>query len=620
MGKAIYISDNIHGSIRINSFEKKVISTPIFNRLHSISQNSTVYLTFPSNRTKRFEHSIGTMNLCGKIFQSSITNSDDETLKKFFLNIEQIIDDMIKDNIDNKKDRYRSKVGDRNLSISKLSEYKKIEISREYDGFIPANIDKEYKNIYVILFQSIRLAALLHDVGHPPFSHITESALKDVWNQINKIPEQDRNSRKKKFISSMKKYFENEQQDLHEQIGNKITEKVLDDIIETVDSTKAQQKKIFEEQLFKILVGDITSSILYEKNEPLGQLHRIIDGTLDGDRLDYVSRDPMNSGLNVGIIEYERIIGSMRLVEIEENNFIFCTSSKVIDSIEDFFDRRWKLYKQIIYHHRVIKTDYLLQNCIKELTMDYLNKEEQGNEDDVNTILPYDISGLWKAIEEKPSHYDYFNSLIQWDDNWLITILKKHYFDKYIEEKDSTISFQLEELLSNKKNYFSVIKRMEDFIEIDNAATEIVKKKYNEINDIINEISSTCRENNKLGENKIEIDPLLDTITRLGYNLGENKPHVKSNGFKLHKIKKVYDNLFDEEWFNEIIYNSVDELKDSNSYIKDAIPVMKKVKTGIQGGKDCTQGGLGVYSERNGKLEVLNFGDLSNKSNILNIG
>ena len=41
----------------------------------------------------------------------------------------------------------------------------------------------------------------------------------------------------------MKKYFENEQQDLHEQIGNKITEKVLDDIIETVDSTKAQQKK-----------------------------------------------------------------------------------------------------------------------------------------------------------------------------------------------------------------------------------------------------------------------------------------------------------------------------------------------------------------------------------------
>ena len=243
MGKAIYISDNIHGSIRINSFEKKVISTPIFNRLHSISQNSTVYLTFPSNRTKRFEHSIGTMNLCGKIFQSSITNSDDETLKKFFLNIEQIIDDMIKDNINNKKDRYKNKIENRNLSISKLSEYKKIEISREYDGFIPANIDKEYKNIYVILFQSIRLAALLHDVGHPPFSHITESALKDVWNQINKIPEQDRNSRKKKFISSMKKYFENEQQDLHEQIGNKITEKVLDDIIETVDSTKAQQKK-----------------------------------------------------------------------------------------------------------------------------------------------------------------------------------------------------------------------------------------------------------------------------------------------------------------------------------------------------------------------------------------
>lgn len=620
-GKAIYISDSIHGSVRINYFEKQVISTQIFNRLHSISQNSTVYLTFPTNRTKRFEHSIGTMSLCGRMFQSSITNTDKETLNDFFNNMECIIDKEIEEILSIKKDKYRTRVGDRNLSPVKLKEYKTMEISREYDSFIPANVEENYKNIYAILFQSIRLAALLHDVGHPPFSHIAESSLKNVWGKIIKIQEEDRNSRQKRFISCMEKYFETGQ-DLHEQIGNKITEELLDDIIESIDSDKAKDQEIFEEQLFKVLVSDITSAILQEKNKSFGELHRIIDGTLDGDRLDYVSRDPINSGLNVGIIQYERIIGSMRLVKIEEvedekieANFIFCASSKVIDSIEDFFNRRWKLYKQIIYHHRVIKTDYLLQKCIEALAIDYLNEEIEEIEDDIN-ILPYDISGLWKAIEEKPSHNDYFNLLIQWDDSWLMTILKKHYFDKYINEKNNNISYQLEELLANKKYYFSVIKRMEDFIEIDRAATKVVQEGYGEINSIIEELR---KESNTSEKNIIELEYLLDTIIKLGNNIHyqADKSYVPADGFKLHKIKKVYDNLFYDEWFNDIIYKSVNELKDSNSDIIDAIPVIKKIKTGIQGGKSYTQGGLGVYSKKNGKLNVINFCDLSNESNVL---
>ena len=106
-GKTICISDTVHGSVRLNYLEKQVISTQIFNRLHNISQNSTVYLTFPTNRTKRFEHSIGTMSLCGKIFQESITNSDQEILNDFFGQVETIIDNEIKNKLSNHPNDYR---------------------------------------------------------------------------------------------------------------------------------------------------------------------------------------------------------------------------------------------------------------------------------------------------------------------------------------------------------------------------------------------------------------------------------------------------------------------------------------------------------------------------------
>lgn len=614
-GKTIQISDTIHGSVRLNYLEKQVISTQIFNRLHNISQNSTVYLTFPTNRTKRFEHSIGTMSLCGRIFQDSISNCDLETLDSFFKNIESIIDTEIDNNLFGYADKYRSKIGDRNLSANKIKIYKSAKIPEEYNSFIPINVAEKYRNIYVILFQAIRLSALMHDVGHPPFSHITEFALKNIWEKINKIDVENRNERQNKYITSMENYFCTEQ-DLHEQIGNKITQKVLDDIIEKIETGQESNNKIIGEQIFKVIVGEVTSAILQEKHKSFGELHRIIDGTLDGDRLDYVSRDPLNSGLNVGIIEYDRIISSMRLSKVDDS-FIFSPSSKVIDSIDDFFNRRWKMYKQIIYHHRVIKTDYLLQRCIEELALAYLY--ENVDEEPVNNILPYDISGLWKAIEEKASYKDYFDSLIQWDDSWLMTIMKKHYFDQYMSCSDNNTFYMLEELLANKKNYYSIIKRMEDFVVIDKQVAKIMAEEYDEINNIINEIKSN--DTSAVGKVIINVDYLLNNISKLEnvikeYN--ESTSYIPRNGFILSKMKKIYNNLFEDGWLEKIIYDSVEELKANNIDINDTITIIKKVKTGIQGGKTSTQGGLGLYTNRNDNIEIINFSDLSNQGNMLN--
>lgn len=613
INKTIQIADTIHGSVRLNFIEKQVISTQMFNRLHNISQNSTAYLTFPTNRTKRFEHSIGTMKLCGNMFMSSIANSDEETLKKFFKSVEEVIDKQINSTkLEEKYNDYRGKIGDRNFDEDKIKEYKNIEINDEYNNVIPININSEHRSLYVILFQAVRLAALMHDAGHPPFSHITEFALKDVWNELNYINENDRTDRQKKYLSIMEGYFKSNQ-DLHEQIGNKITAKVMKSIIISINEEEAKEQDLFEQQLFKVIVSEITLAILDEKATVFSDIHRIIDGTIDGDRMDYVSRDPINSGLNVGCIEYDRIIESMRLVE-EGENFLFAPSTKSIDSIEDFFNRRWKLYKQIVYHHRVIKTDFLLQDCIKELAKLYLVEDISEPKED-SRILDYNISSIWKAIENKTSRSYFFDKLIQWDDGWLMAILKKHYFDKYSGDTKSCIAYKLDELLANNKHYYSVIKRMEDFLSIDNAVAESVKNGYSKINMLIEENEKTS-EKEGLEKVTVELNKLFKYVSELEVILDkyiDSDSPVPSDGFILRKIDKIYVNMFSDGWLSEIIEKCVKEIKEDSKYnIKDAFVIIKKVKVGINGGRNAKQGGLGVYTTSNRKLEVKNFLDLSN--------
>lgn len=603
--KNICISDTIHGNIQLSDIEKQIISTPIFNRLHNISQNSTAYLTFPTNRTKRFEHSIGTMYLSGKMFYYSMCNADESTLKEFFKAINSIIDERIKYILKNEKKAYNHEIGDENLRLDKLLKYKDAKVNESmYDIFIPVNMPKEYKFVYVALFQAVRLSALLHDVGHPPFSHITENALIKIWDIIK--DKQNKNSKEENFYETMKMYFANKG-DLHEQIGQIITDRVIGGLIETIDKRKQKDSDTYSYQLFKIFVKELTNAILQEKKTIFADIHRIIDGTLDSDRLDYVSRDVLNSGFDSGKIEYDRLISTMKLISVKDN-YLFCPSTKSIDTIEDFFNRRWKLYKQIIYHHRVIKTDFLLQNSIEQIALYYFEFEKEVENE--NIILPYDISGLWNAIKDYPSDTVFSNSLIQWDDGWLMTILKKHYFMSYIE-KDDISKYKLEELLANKKYYYSLNKKMEDFISIDVHVASKISEEYHQVVSKIKEV----REYNKdktLDNNKllpINIDPFLNELLYLEecIKMYEKYP-TQIDGFILAKIKNYLFTYFADNEFVRIVKESVNEFTANSNEIKDIIVEFKKVKTGLE------DNSLVLYDSK-GQIEK--FKNLSSEASIL---
>lgn len=598
-GRSIQIADNIHGTLGLNSMEKEVISTPIFNRLHNILQNSTVYLTFPANRTKRFEHSIGTMDICGKMFFYAISNASKDNLKSFFDEVEIEIDKKISFILESEHEKYRNIIGDENLVLKKLQVYKEHKLSNEYNCFIPSNVEEKYRLFYVIIYQSIRMTALLHDVGHPPFSHITESALKDILKELKLIEDDKKNKRQKRYIKIIEKYFgEESEHQLHEEIGNSISDKVFETIIGCLDKSEYKDKKALSEILFKLIIKEVTIGIFNEKNNLYKSLHRIVDGALDGDRLDYVSRDPINSGLNLGVIEYERIVKDIRLIKFKKNNkkelghdYLFCVPSKALDSVEDFFNRRWKLYKQIIFHHRVIKTDYLLQCCIKEISIKYLKSNEE--EEELGNSLPYNISGLWLGIEHNPSNISFFNNLIQWDDNWLMTVLKKHYFEEYVDidenqsKEDKILGYKLCELLSNKKYYYSLIKRSEDFIGIDKSVAKIMNDEYNDIIESIKKVEQSGNKSKSQSKAEIEINPYLNRLEAIFNKAKEycddyNKH--SQDGFIVNEISKIIPDLsYDSITFKEVLEKVKNDLIEERVCgLEDIVMVIKELKTGIQ--------------------------------------
>ena len=309
MTKGIYLNDTIHGLIPLSEYEKRIISSIGFNRLHDVYQNSTVYLTFPTNRTKRFEHSIGTMKLCSDMFFYSVLNSSETTLSTLYEIFEQELVSIIN------KIAKNSQFCEQMLGGMTPSNIPQIELDKFRYSLIPNNVPTNYQVIHLILIQSIRAAALLHDIGHPPFSHIVEFALKAVYEE-NKNQNPSQNDSLNEFTKVMSKYFEDNKK-LHEQMGDEISDSILRGIICPI----SDEDERYNENLFEVLILEGVKRIFSECGN-FKYLHRIIDSSLDGDRLDYVTRDSINSGMNSGTIDYKRIINDMQII-IDESKIYF---------------------------------------------------------------------------------------------------------------------------------------------------------------------------------------------------------------------------------------------------------------------------------------------------------
>jgi hypothetical protein len=215
----------------------------------------------------------------------------------------------------------------------------------------------------------------------------------------------------------------------------------------------------------------------------------------------------------------------------------------------------------------IFSVDALLKESIIEVSLDYLSKDlEEEDSDDKSLVLPSSICGLWDAVKKVHSVKEYFNALIQWDDAWLMTVLKRSYFKNYYDD-DSNIRYKLEELLSNKKYYNSLIKRMEEFKDIDYK----VAMKLSEMK-VLERLEHLKEDTRRDIFSEIEI--ILDSY---------EKRNIPEQGFILYQLNNLFDTLLiDNNIFDIIVNETVEEIVESSDKIKDAIVVAKPLKTGLK--------------------------------------
>lgn len=256
-----------------------------------------------------------------------------------------------------------------------------------------------------------RMAILLHDAGHGPFSHALEHTL------VDGITHED--------ISGM--------------IMNRLNEEhdgMLDDAI-----------SIFKQSF----------------NKPY--LTQLVSSQLDVDRMDYLNRDSFYTGVSEGVIGYDRIL---QMLTVKDNQLM--VEEKGVHSVEKFIIARRLMYWQVYLHKTVLGAEILLINILKrakELAMkgQELHTGKALKHFLYNNITLSDFQNSPTQLELfcKLDDVDILSSIKEWcghSDNILSKLCcMMQYRDLY---KVILTSSPVEELASQKRKEVQEVLRLED--------------------------------------------------------------------------------------------------------------------------------------------------------------
>ena len=525
--------DVIHGTIKYNGFERLIMESPAFMRLHRVYQSSLAYLTYPSNKVKRFEHSVGTMHLAGEFFYDAVCNSKLENINKLLKETKGLIEEDWKQEYSVIKSFMHSR-NSSDICETGITQFLEKPIESRFDCEVfrlhmPSKIEKKDQFVYFIILESVRLAGLLHDIGHLPYSHVMEYALKDIYD------DRKDKSANNAYIKQLAKYINDgrdENPDIHEVIGKKLT----DHLFRNIKERNRPGTQYIQEDFFLGIVHWLVIEILKSKNEPtlFADLHKITDGIIDCDRMDYCSRDLMCAGISKSPISFDRIFSEVRIVYEKRNDALsgerdkcfFAFSAKALGEIEALLRARFDDFTMINYHHRVHKHEMLLEMVIKKLGVEAVDKDANKN-DDKGNLLKLDISSLFKLIK-KISGSDAIDIMIaQMDDEWLNALMKDYYFREFgTTYQDRTqlhndIEWnRFDELIYGETHYRPLFKRQIAFMRLDAE----IKKIYNgnsKDNEDDNDIKKENDNNTKDKEEtkKTFFDNKTTDLVKLGYTL-----------------------------------------------------------------------------------------------------
>ena len=298
------IRDPIYGYITLPPELARVVDHPLFQRLRGISQTSLTSSVFPSISGSRFNHGLGAMHLAARGWDAAWEFADEETCEAF------------------------------------------IEAGRTDVPELPGG--------QVAFGRQVRLAiaagALLHDVGHPPFSHALEDVFREWALEGAEADELD--------MSSAPRWYDlrDRRVTFHEFAGDVLVEEICDDVFN--DANPAEMA----------VHGALRAILSSEANDDswAGSLHGVIAGEVDVDRLDYLIRDSHSAGTEFGAIDYQRLVDALELHAIPTpavHRFRIAPGIRARSAVETLLVQRLQSYQWVHFHPRVVGFNIALRRA-----------------------------------------------------------------------------------------------------------------------------------------------------------------------------------------------------------------------------------------------------------------
>ena len=203
--------------------------------------------------------------------------------------------------------------------------------------------------------QAAKIAILLHDIGHGPYSHALEQVLADNIH--------------------------------HEELS-----------------------LLLMKDLNAHLQGKLSMAIdIFTDKYPKKYLHQLVSGQLDVDRMDYLTRDSFFTGVSEGVIGYDRIIKMLTV-----HNGELMIEEKGIYSIEKFLVARRLMYWQVYLHKTVLSAEQMLRRIIKRAKLIKASCQHplqtfiglQNNNITPQQFCEIDDHDVMMAIKQWTSHSD----------------------------------------------------------------------------------------------------------------------------------------------------------------------------------------------------------------------
>ena len=234
--------DPIHGFIHADDFEAALIRSRPLQRLRSIRQLGFAYLVFPGAEHSRFSHVLGTMDLAGRVYDAIAIRSD---------------------------------------------------------GLLPVGETARERRL-------VRAAALLHDIGHAPFSHSAEHLFEED------IDHED------------------------------MTRRLL---------TSPEMRDIFAGHGEGLEPAEVTA-LLAGPQEPRDRLlAKIVSGELDVDKMDYLLRDSLYCGVRYGSYDLDRLLETLMPIEDPDTgDWGLGVEEGGVHSLEALVMARYYMFTQVYFN------------------------------------------------------------------------------------------------------------------------------------------------------------------------------------------------------------------------------------------------------------------------------